>query len=453
MGQGTPGGLNRGLGGDRKNEGDKKEKKFEPAAPPARVGRKQRKQKGPEAAARLPTVTPLTKCKLRLLKLERIKDYLLMEEEFVTNQERLKPQEEKTEEDRSKVDDLRGSPMSVGNLEELIDENHAIVSSSVGPEYYVGILSFVDKDQLEPGCAILMHNKVLSVVGLLQDEVDPMVSVMKVEKAPLESYADIGGLDAQIQEIKEAVELPLTHPELYEDIGIKPPKGVILYGEPGTGKTLLAKAVANSTSATFLRVVGSELIQKYLGDGPKLVRELFRVADDLSPSIVFIDEIDAIGTKRYDAHSGGEREIQRTMIDRKIEFPLPDIKTRRRIFQIHTSRMTLADDVNLEEFVMTKDEFSGADIKAICTEAGLLALRERRMKVTHPDFKKAKDKVMFKKKEGRLELSLSEGESWQPLACNQKLTTMHLASVCTLVQSSRDMLRQKVGKTNAINVL
>jgi len=355
----------------------------------------------------------------------------------VSNQERLKPQEDKNEEDRSKVDDLRGSPMSVGNLEELIDENHAIVSSSVGPEYYVGILSFVDKDQLEPGCAVLMHNKVLSVVGLLQDEVDPMVSVMKVEKAPLESYADVGGLDAQIQEIKEAVELPLTHPELYEDIGIKPPKGVILYGEPGTGKTLLAKAVANSTSATFLRVVGSELIQKYLGDGPKLVRELFRVADELSPSIVFIDEIDAVGTKRYDAHSGGEREIQRTMlellnqldgfdsrgdvkvilatnridsldpallrpgrIDRKIEFPLPDIKTRRRIFQIHTSRMTLAEDVNLEEFVMTKDEFSGADIKAICTEAGLLALRERRMKVTQVDFKKAKEKVMFKKKEG-----------------------------------------------------
>lgn len=360
-----------------------------------------------------------------------------MEEEFVANQERLKPQEEKTEEDRSKVDDIRGSPMSVGNLEELIDENHAIVSSSVGPEYYVGIMSFVDKDQLEPGCSILMHNKVLSVVGILQDEVDPMVSVMKVEKAPLESYADIGGLDPQIQEIKEAVELPLTHPELYEDIGIRPPKGVILYGEPGTGKTLLAKAVANSTSATFLRVVGSELIQKYLGDGPKLVRELFRVADELSPSIVFIDEIDAVGTKRYDAHSGGEREIQRTMlellnqldgfdsrgdvkvilatnkiesldpallrpgrIDRKIEFPLPDIKTRRRIFTIHTSKMTLAEDVNLEEFVMTKDEFSGADIKAICTEAGLLALRERRMKVTHGDFKKAKEKVMYKKKEG-----------------------------------------------------
>ncbi|KAI3840285.1 hypothetical protein MKX03_021862 [Papaver bracteatum] len=316
MGQGTPGGLNKqGGGAPGGNDGDnkKKEKKFEPPPPPTRIGRKQRKQRGSEtAAARLPAVKPLTKCKLRLLKLERIQDYLLMEEEFVSNQERLKPQEDKNQEDRSKVDDLRGSPMSVGSLEELIDDNHAIVSSSMGPEYYVGIMSFVDKYQLEPGCAILMHNK----------------------------------------------------------------------------------AVANSTSATFLRVVGSELIQKYLGDGPKLVR--------------------------YDAHSGGECEIQRTMlellnqldgfdsrgdvkvilatnriesldpallrpghIDRKIEFPLPDTKTRRRIFQIHTSRMTLADDVNLEEFVMTKDEFSGADIK-----------------VTHPDFKKAKEKVMYKKKEG-----------------------------------------------------
>jgi len=327
--------------------------------------------------------------------------------------------------------------MGVGNLEEIIDDNHAIVSSSVGPEYYVTIMSFVDKDQLEPGCSILLHNKVLSVVGLLQDEVDPMVSVMKVEKAPLESYADIGGLDQQVQEIKEAVELPLTHPELYEEVGIRPPKGVILYGPPGTGKTLLAKAVANQTSATFLRVVGSELIQKYLGDGPKLVRELFRVAEELAPSIVFIDEIDAVGTKRYDSHSGGEREIQRTMlellnqldgfdsrgdvkvimatnrietldpalirpgrIDRKIEFPLPDIKTKRKIFQIHTGRMTLAEDVNLEEFVMTKDDLSGADIKAICSEAGLLALRERRMKVTQVDFKKGKEKVLYRKNEG-----------------------------------------------------
>ena len=327
--------------------------------------------------------------------------------------------------------------MGVGNLEEIIDDTHAIVSSSVGPEYYVTIMSFVDKDQLEPGCSVLLHNKVLSVVGILGDEVDPMVSVMKVEKAPLESYADIGGLEQQITEIKESVELPLTHPELYEEIGIRPPKGVILYGPPGTGKTLLAKAVANQTSATFLRVVGSELIQKYLGDGPKLVRELFRVAEELAPSIVFIDEIDAVGTKRYDSQSGGEKEIQRTMlellnqldgfdsrgdvkvimatnrietldpalirpgrIDRKIEFPLPDVKTKRMIFHIHTGKMTLAEDVNLEEFVMTKDDLSGADIKAICSEAGLLALRERRMKVTQADFRKGKEKVLYRKNEG-----------------------------------------------------
>merc|ERR1719348_2394518 len=307
----------------------------------------------------------------------------------------------------------------------------------MGPEYYVNILSFVDKDQLEPGSSILMHHKHLSVIGILGDEVDPLVSVMKVDKAPLESYSEIGGLEDQIMEIKEAVELPLTHPELYEDVGIKPPKGVILYGVPGTGKTLLAKAVANETSATFLRVCGSELIQKYLGEGPKLVRELFRVADENSPCIIFMDEIDAIGTKRYDSNSGGEREIQRTMlellnqldgfdsrgdvkvimatnrietldpalirpgrIDRKIEFPLPDEKTKRRIFNIHTNKMTLADDVALDELIHAKDDLSGADIKAICTEAGLMALRERRMKVTQEDFKKSKDNVLYRKQEG-----------------------------------------------------
>lgn len=420
-----------------KDEKDKK-KKWEPPVP-TRVGKK--KKRGPDAISKLPAVFPTTRCRLKLLKLERIKDYMLMEEEFVVNQERLKPQEEKNQEERTRVDDLRGSPMGVGSLEEIIDDEHVIVSSASGPEYYVSVMSFVDKDLLEPGCSVLLHHKAMSVVGVLQDDTDPMVSVMKLEKAPTESYADIGGLEQQIQEIKESVELPLTHPELYEEMGIKPPKGVILYGVPGTGKTLLAKAVANQTSATFLRVVGSELIQKYLGDGPKLVRELFRVAEEHAPSIVFIDEIDAIGTKRYESTSGGEREIQRTMlellnqldgfdsrgdvkvlmatnriealdpalirpgrIDRKIEFPLPDVKTKRRIFNIHTSRMTLASDVDLEEFVMSKDDLSGADIKAVCSEAGLLALRERRMKVMADDLRKAREKVLYRKNE-----SLPEG--------------------------------------------
>lgn len=430
MGQGQSQPPGDGAGDDK----DKKKKKYEPPIP-TRIGK--RRKKGPDAAHKLPQITPHTNCRLRLLKQQRVKDFLLMEEEFIQNQERLKPQEERNAEERAKVNELRGSPMSVGTLEEIIDDNHAIVSSAVGPEYYVSIMSFVDKDELEPGSSVLLHHKTSFVVGVLGDDTDPMVSVMKLEKAPKESYADIGGLEDQIQEIKEAVELPLTHPEYYEEMGIKPPKGVILFGAPGTGKTLLAKAVANQTSATFLRIVGSELIQKYSGDGPKLVRELFRVAGEHAPSIVFMDEIDAVGTKRYDSTSGGEKEIQRTMlellnqldgfdsrgdvkvimatnriesldtalirpgrIDRKIEFPLPNEKTKRRIFSIHTSRMTLADDVDLESFVMSKDDLSGADIKAICTEAGLMALRERRMKVTGEDFAKSKENVLYRKTDG-----------------------------------------------------
>ncbi|KAJ2749064.1 ATPase of 26S proteasome regulatory subunit 4 [Coemansia pectinata] len=428
-------GFPGGPPGDKDKKDKDKKKKWQPPLPTT-IGQR-KKRRGPDGVVKMPKVYPTIRCNLKLLKLKRINDYLLMEEEFVQNQQLLKPQEEKMQEERARIDELRGSPMTVSTLEEVIDDNHVIVSTSSGPEYYVSMLSFVDKDQLEPGCSVLMHQKTMAVIGVLQDDADPMVSVMKLEKAPTESYADVGGLEQQIQEIKEAVELPLTHPELYEEMGIKPPKGVILYGVPGTGKTLLAKAVANQTSATFLRVVGSELIQKYLGDGPKLVRELFRVAEENSPSIVFIDEIDAIGTKRYDSNSGGEKEIQRTMlellnqldgfdsrgdvkvimatnkiesldpalirpgrIDRKIEFPLPDVKTKRHIFGIHTSRMTLSEDVDLEEFVMSKDDLSGADIKAICTEAGLLALRERRMKVCNEDLRKAREKVLYRKSEG-----------------------------------------------------
>lgn len=410
--------------------------------------------------------------------MQRVHDHLLLEEEYVENQERIRkakaqttntPQSaggdsdalDRNADERSRVDDMRGSPMGVGNLEEMIDDDHAIVSSATGPEYYVSIMSFVDKDLLEPGASILLHHKSVSVVGVLTDDADPLVSVMKLDKAPTESYADIGGLETQIQEVREAVELPLLHPELYEEMGIKPPKGVILYGGPGTGKTLLAKAVANQTSATFLRIVGSELIQKYLGDGPRLVRQIFQVAAEHAPSIVFIDEIDAIGTKRYESTSGGEREVQRTMlellnqldgfddrgdvkvilatnkidtldpalirpgrIDRKILFENPDRKslflllfvpqqarrtkicienTKRKIFTLHTSKMSLNDDVDLDEFINQKDDLSGADIKAICSEAGLMALRERRMRVQMADFRSARERVMKTKTEGEPE--------------------------------------------------
>ncbi|KAK3676381.1 ATPase of 26S proteasome regulatory subunit 4 [Recurvomyces mirabilis] len=460
-GLGGPGGPPGAPGDNKDKKGDKKDKpRYEPPPQPTtRIGRKKKKAQGPNAAAKLPIVYPTARCKLRYLRMQRIHDHLLLEEEFVENQERLrkaKAAAEKTAtpataggdsdaldrnaDERSRVDDMRGSPMGVGNLEELIDDDHAIVSSATGPEYYVSIMSFVDKDLLEPGAQILLHHKSVSVVGVLTDDADPLVSVMKLDKAPTESYADIGGLEQQIQEVREAVELPLLHPELYEEMGIKPPKGVILYGAPGTGKTLLAKAVANSTSATFLRIVGSELIQKYLGDGPRLVRQLFQVAAEHSPSIVFIDEIDAIGTKRYESTSGGEREIQRTMlellnqldgfddrgdvkvimatnkietldpalirpgrIDRKILFENPDQNTKRKIFTLHTSKMNLAEDVDLEEFIGQKDDLSGADIRAICSESGLLALRERRMRVNMTDFRAARETVMKTKNEGEPE--------------------------------------------------
>ncbi|KAF3346008.1 Putative ATP-dependent RNA helicase DHX35 [Verticillium dahliae VDG1] len=447
-----------GGGGEGRDEKDKKKDKpkYEPPPrPTTRVGRKKRKAAGTSAAAKLPAIYPTSRCKLRLLRMQRTHDHLILEEEYVENQERLSkakaakegnaaPGPEGTEDrladERGRVDDMRGSPMGVGTLEEMIDDDHAIVSSTTGPEYYVSIMSFVDKDLLEPGTSVLLHHKSVSIVGVLTDDTDPLVSVMKLDKAPTESYADIGGLETQIQEVRESVELPLLHPELYEEMGIKPPKGVILYGAPGTGKTLLAKAVANQTSATFLRIVGSELIQKYLGDGPRLVRQLFQVAAENAPSIVFIDEIDAIGTKRYDSTSGGEREIQRTMlellnqldgfddrgdvkvlmatnkietldpalirpgrIDRKILFENPDQNTKRKIFTLHTSKMSLNDDVDLEEFISAKDDLSGADIKAICSEAGLMALRERRMRVQMADFRSARERVLRTKQESEPE--------------------------------------------------
>lgn len=397
--------------------------------------KKKRRAKGPDSLSKLPQILPASKCRLRLQKLNKVRDYLLLEEGILTFQST--PDEENSfSTERAAVDKFRGYPMTVGTLEEFIDENHAIVSSGLGPEYYVPIYSFVDKDALEPGCTVLLSQRENGVVGVLEGETDPLVSVMKLEKAPSETYADIGGLDQQIQEIKESVELPLTHPELYDEMGIKPPKGVILYGVPGTGKTLLAKAVANQTSATFLRIVGSELIQKYLGEGPKLVRELFKAAEMNAPAIIFIDEIDAIGTKRYDTRSGGEKEIERTMlellnqldgfdtssevkvimatnrietldpalirpgrIDRKIEFPMPDVLTKKRIFSIHTSRMTLGKCVLVDDLILSNEDLSGADIKAICTEAGMLALRERRKQVTMADFVNAKEKVLSTKLE------------------------------------------------------
>merc|ERR1711879_493813 len=247
---------------------------------------------------------------------------------------------------------------------------------------------------------------------------------------------DIGGLDIQKQEIKEAVELPLTHFHLYQQIGIDPPRGVLLWGPPGTGKTMMAKAVANNTDAAFIRVVGSEFVQKYLGEGPRMVRDVFRLAKENSPAIIFVDEVDAIATKRFDAQTGADREVQRILLeflnqmdgfdqttnvkvimatnradtldpallrpgrlDRKIEFPHPDRRQKPLIFQVATAKMNLSEDVDLEDYVSRGDSLSAADISSICQEAGLQAVRNNRYVVMAQDFEAAYNKV--KRKESK----------------------------------------------------
>merc|ERR1712050_794955 len=268
---------------------------------------------------------------------------------------------------------------------------------------------------------------------------DSTVQSLANAEKPDVTYADIGGMDVQKQEIKEAVELPLTHGHLYSQIGIDAPSGVLLYGPPGTGKTMLAKAVANQTTATFIRMVGSEFVQKYLGEGPRMVRDVFRLARENAPAIIFIDEVDAIATARFDAQTGADREVQRILmellnqmdgfdqtvnvkvimatnradtldpallrpgrLDRKIEFPMPDRRQKRLIFSTITGKMNLSEEVDLEDYVSRPDKISGADINAICQEAGMHAVRENRYVVLSKDFEKGY-KNNVKKDETELE--------------------------------------------------
>lgn len=263
---------------------------------------------------------------------------------------------------------------------------------------------------------------------------------MKVEKIPGSTYDMIGGLDKQIKEIKEVIELPIKHPELFESLGIAQPKGVLLYGPPGTGKTLLARAVAHHTDCTFIRVSGSELVQKYIGEGSRMVRELFVMAREHAPSIIFMDEIDSIGSTRVES-SGGDSEVQRTMlellnqldgfestknikvlmatnridildpallrpgrIDRKIEFPNPNEAARLDILKIHSRKMNLTRGINLQKIADQLSGASGAEVKAVCTEAGMFALRERRVHVTQEDLEMAVAKVMKKDQEKNMSI-------------------------------------------------
>jgi 26S proteasome regulatory subunit T3 len=372
----------------------------------------------------LGSTSPDSDVYVKLKLLQRQYEFLEIQEDYIKDE--MKSLKRELLHAQEEVKRIQSVPLVIGQFLEMVDANTGIVGSTTGSNYYVRILSTLNRELLKPSSSVALHRHSNALVDILPPEADSTIAMMSADQKPDVSYSDIGGLDIQKQEIREAVELPLTHAGLYEQIGIDPPRGVLLYGAPGTGKTMLAKAVANHTTAAFISVVGSEFVQKYLGEGPRMVRDVFRLARENAPAIIFIDEIDAIATKRFDAQTGADREVQRILmellnqmdgfdqhsnvkvimctnradtldpallrpgrLDRKIEFPLPDRRQKRLIFQVVTSRMNLADDVDLEDYVSRSDKISGAEIAAICQEAGMQAVRKNRYVVLPSDFETA----------------------------------------------------------------
>ncbi len=361
--------------------------------------------------------------------LQRKLEFLEIQEEYVKDE--MKSLKRELLHAQEEVKRIQSVPLVIGQFLEMVDADTGIVAVTTGSNCYVRILSTVNRELLKPSASVALHRHSNALVDILPPEADSTIAMVSAGEKPDVQYSDIGGLDIQKQEIREAVELPLTHAGLYEQIGIDPPRGVLLYGVPGTGKTMLAKAVANHTTASFIRVVGSEFVQKYLGEGPRMVRDVFRLARENAPAIIFIDEVDAIATKRFDAQTGADREVQRILmellnqmdgfdqhsnvkvimctnradtldpallrpgrLDRKIEFPMPGRREKRLIFQVVTGKMNLSEEVDLEDFVSRPDKISGAEIAAICQEAGMQAVRKNRYVVLPGDFEIAyKDNV------------------------------------------------------------
>ena len=323
---------------------------------------------------------------------------------------------------------LKQSPLFVATVQEVNDEGVIIKQHGNNQEALTEVTEET-KSELEPDARVAVNNS-LSIVKRLDKETDVRARVMQVDHSPDVTYADIGGLEGQMQEVRETVEMPLDRPEMFQQVGIDPPSGVLLHGPPGTGKTMLAKAVANQTDATFIKMAGSELVHKFIGEGAKLVRDLFEVARENEPAVLFIDEIDAIASKRTDSKTSGDAEVQRTMMqllsemdgfeergeiriiaatnrfdmldpailrpgrfDRLIEVPKPDEEGRGIIFRIHTRDMNVADDVDFTALADMADDASGADIKAICTEAGMFAIRDDRTEIYMDDFVAACEKI------------------------------------------------------------
>ena len=338
----------------------------------------------------------------------------------------------------------------------------AVIKTSTRQTIFLPLIGLVDHELLKPGDLIGVNKDSYLILDTLPAEYDNRVKAMEVDEKPTEKYTDIGGLDKQIEEIVEAIVWPMKEAERFKKIGIKAPKGMsahfyhivlfsrkltnrlhftgaLMYGPPGTGKTLLARACAAETNATFLKLAGPQLVQMFIGDGAKLVRDCFALAKEKAPSIIFIDELDAVGTKRFDSEKSGDREVQRTMLellnqldgfasddrikvlaatnrvdvldpallrsgrlDRKIEFPLPNEEARANILQIHSRKMSVEDSVNWAELARSTDEFGGAQLKAVCVEAGMIALRKGMSKVGHENYVDAIAEVQAKKKDSNM---------------------------------------------------
>ena len=330
----------------------------------------------------------------------------------------------------------------VGEVEKVMGKKKVLVKIQPEGKYVVDVASDIDVAQLKPSLRVALRSDSYTLHKILPNKIDPLVSLMMVEKVPDSTYEMVGGLDRQIKEIKEVIELPVKHPELFESLGIAQPKGVLLYGPPGTGKTLLARAVAHHTDCKFIRVSGSELVQKYIGEGSRMVRELFVMAREHAPSIIFMDEIDSIGSSRGDDGGNGDSEVQRTMlellnqldgfedtqnikvimatnridildsallrpgrIDRKIEFPPPGPEARVSILRIHSRKMSLQRGINLRVLAEKMGQCSGAEVRGICTEAGMYALRERRQHVSQEDFELAISKVLKRQTDGSMSVN------------------------------------------------
>jgi 26S proteasome regulatory subunit T5 len=363
---------------------------------------------------------------------------------------------EKIKENQEKIKLNKQLPYLVGNIVEILEMNPddeaeedganidldsqrkgkcVVLKTSTRQTIFLPVVGLVDPDTLKPGDLVGVNKDSYLILDTLPSEYDSRVKAMEVDEKPTEDYNDIGGLEKQIQELVEAIVLPMTHKDRFQKLGVRPPKGVLLYGPPGTGKTLMARACAAQTNATFLKLAGPQLVQMFIGDGAKLVRDAFQLAKEKAPCIIFIDEIDAIGTKRFDSEVSGDREVQRTMLellnqldgfssderikviaatnradildpalmrsgrlDRKIEFPHPSEEARARIMQIHSRKMNVNPDVNFEELARSTDDFNGAQLKAVCVEAGMLALRRDATEVTHEDFNEGIIQVQAKKK-------------------------------------------------------